>query len=55
MPSVQILLKDKISQRFPMLFLICDFLSLMLVIILSSITVANSVHLRGNGEPSHDV
>jgi hypothetical protein len=45
-PSVQVLLNDKISQRFPTFVLMCDLVFLILVIIFYSIDVLESIQLR---------
>ncbi len=45
-PSVQVLLNDKISQRFPTFILMCDFFCLILVIIFYSIDVVESIEKR---------
>lgn len=51
MPSVQMLLNDKISQRFPTMVSMADFGFLVLVIIFYSITVTKSIALRyGDGK-----
>jgi hypothetical protein len=46
MPSVQVLLNDKISQRIPTAFLMCDFFCLILVIIFYSYDVVLSIRRR---------
>ena len=46
MASVQVLLNDKISQRFPTLVLMCDFFCLAMVIVSYSINVIDSIDLR---------
>ena len=46
MASVQVLLNDKISQRFPTFVLMCDFYCLIMVIVTYSITVVKSIELR---------
>ena len=48
MASVQVLLNDKISQRFPTFVLMCDFFCLILVIVVYSITVIDSINNRTN-------
>jgi hypothetical protein len=45
-PSVQVLLNDKISQRFPTFFLMSDLFCLILVIIFYTIDVLESIQLR---------
>lgn len=53
-PSVQMLLNDKISQRFPTLVLMCDFFCLVLVIIFYSFNVIDSIELRVDNDSTND-
>jgi hypothetical protein len=46
MPSVQVLLNDKISQRFPTLVLMGDFYFLAVIIVSYSLNVSESIELR---------
>lgn len=46
MASVQVLLNDKISQRFPTFVLMCDFFCLLLVIVFYSIDIFFSIEAR---------
>lgn len=46
MPSVQVLLNDKISQRFPTMVLMCDFYFLAVIIVAYSLNVSKSLELR---------
>jgi hypothetical protein len=50
MPSVQVLLNDKISQRFPTLVLMGDFYFLAVIIVAYSLNVSESIELRWNEE-----
>mmetsp|Transcript_14949 Transcript_14949/g.21905 ORF Transcript_14949/g.21905 Transcript_14949/m.21905 type:complete len:844 (-) Transcript_14949:121-2652(-) len=50
MTSVQIVLNEKISQRFPTAVLILDFLALAVIIVFYSLNVAESIKVRSKKE-----
>ena len=54
MPVVQIMLNEKIAQRFPTFVLMSDLYVLGLVIVFYSLNVAESIHRRFDTDPSND-
>ena len=54
MPSVQILLNEKIARRFPTGVLIMDFYMQLMIIIQYSFAVVESIELRFDDDPDND-
>ena len=55
MPSVQVLLNEKISQRFPTAVLLLDFYFLAMIIVSYSINVVDSIKLRFNEDKADNI
>ena len=51
LPSVQVLLNEKISQRFPTLILMGDFYFLVVIIVAYSVNVTDSINRRFGDQP----
>lgn len=55
MPSVQVLLNEKISQRFPTAVLLLDFYFLAMIIVSYSINVVHSIKLRFDQDKADNI